>query len=999
MIASGQQKGRIYTIPAGMSFVDILAKGIMARANNNPEDLARMQILLPTRRACRSLREAFLRLSNGKPLLLPRMGGIGDVDEEELSLSLSAAGEALSIPPAIAPLRRLFLLAKLVGARQDYARGPEQDLMLATALGKLMDQIYTEDLDLARLPDLVDRAEFSAHWQVSIKFLEILSLTWPKILREEGVIDAADRRNRLLKHLAARWRTEPPAHPVIAAGSTGSIPATAALLKTIAALPDGGIVLPGLDQVMDDDSWNAMDDTHPQATLRHLLGELQTGRNDVLVWPEAAGSDNQRRMRLRALTSEIMRPAATAEQWQTIGQRLSLTPDDLAMRRYDCANPQEEAAVIALALRGALEKDGTPEEDGRTAALVTPDRKLARRVAMACRRWGIEIDDSAGQPLSETRTGTYLRLCMETLCREMRPVPLLDFAKHALCLPQNVDDWRGEIRALDLSVLRGPAFETGFGAYVKKLDALEQDGRNTERFRRTLAFIEQGFAPLTALFDRQSPVPFAQWCDAHVQTAEYFCEAGILWSEQDGNEAASFFSSLREQADILPDVTAADYLAVIEGAASSISVRPSFGLHPRLMILGQLEARLVEADVMILSGLNENTWPPDPGTDPWMSRPMRKKFGLPPLERSIGLSAHDFAQSLCADHVVLTRSVRVDGTPTVPSRWLQRMDTVLGAMGIEDGLVTSGPLLSHARKLDHTDKYAPYQRPEPRPPVAVRPRKLSVTQIETWMSDPYSIYARHILKLRALEPLEKELDAAMRGTLVHETLDRFVARYPDAMQDSARADLLSIAREQLDALGLDAAATGFWEPRLGKIADWIVETEKDWRAHWKPSLREAGGELSIDAPAGPFTLRARVDRIDLAPDRREAAIIDYKTGGSFSRAGMKDGKHPQLPLESLILEQGGFADMKTVPVGALSYWIVNGSGDGGKLVTMDKAADIEDAKDKARDGLERLVAAFDSPDTPYYSLPAPARAPKYNDYEHLARIREWTALDDSEDAA
>ncbi len=985
------KKNCVYTIPAGLSFVDVLAQGILERSSGDPLALARIQVLLPTRRACRSLREAFLRLSNGDPLLLPRMNPIGDVDEEELSITLSGAEEELSIPPAISPMRRLFLLTRLIGARQDYTRGPEQDLLLAQALGRLMDQIYTEDLDLARLPDLVDAAEFSAHWQVSIKFLSILSEVWPAILAQEGAIDAADRRNRLIKRLAQHWQANPPKHPVFAAGSTGSIPATAELLKTIAALPDGCIILPGLDQAMDAESWAAMDDTHPQATLRTLLSKLHHNRENVALWPavpEKEGNEN-----IRLLATEIMRPSETAQEWQTVRERLSIHEKDIAIRRYDCANPQEEALVIALAMRETL------EQEKMTAALVTPDRKLARRVAMACRRWGIEIDDSGGQSLKETKVGTYLRLCMEALCADMKPVALLGFAKHALCLPDSLPDWRKAVRALDAHVFRGPSFGKGFDTYDKKIAALDEAGKETAYYKKTLSFIEDAFRPLTELFARNEPVAFHIWCDAHLRVAETFCGTDILWAGQDGNAAANFFSELREHADILPDIQANDYLALIERAMSGISVRPAYGLHPRLMILGQLEARLVEADVMILSGLNENTWPPDPGVDPWMSRPMRKKFGLPPLERSIGLSAHDFVQGLCAKQVVLTRSVRVDGSPTVPSRWLQRMDTVLRALGIDPLSLQSGPLLSYARKIDHAVDYKPWERPEPRPPVSARPRKLSVTQVETWMTDPYSIYARHILKLRPLDPLEQPLDAAMRGTLVHETLDRFVEKYPDHIPPDAREDFITIAREELDALGLEADVTTFWEPRLSKIAGWLVEQERMWRAEWKPARREETGAIVLNGPAGDFTLSARVDRIDYTRDGREAAIIDYKTGGTFSLTGMKDGKHPQLPLEALILESGGFENTKAVNVGALSYWVVSGSGNGGDVKTMSKAADLSSAKENAKDGLEKLIATFDREETPYYSLPRPERAPRFNDYEHLARVREWTALDDSEDAA
>lgn len=992
-----KRKTCVYTIPAGLSFVDVLARGILEEAGDDPLSLARVQILLPTRRACRSLRDAFLRLSD-KPLLLPRMDPIGDVDEEELSLLLTGAEQDLSIPPAIPPLHRQFLLMKLI-ERQGAGRSVEQDMMLARALARLMDQIYTEDLDLANLPKAVDREDFSEHWKISLDFLEILSIHWPLILAENGMIDSAARRNILLTRLAEHWQANPPSHKIIAAGSTGSIPATAKLLGTIANLPEGCIVLPGLDQMMDDKSWSAMDDTHPQATLRDLLKKLDVARDDVAIWP-SCGPQSAAQSRMRLFTSEVMRPSDTAQEWQSIGERLSLSAADLPIERYDCANPQEEALTIALALRGLLEED----KKTKTTALVTPDRGLARRVAMACRRWGIEIDDSGGQPLSETRVGTYLRLCIEALCGQMKPVALLDFCKHGLCLPAEREYWRAEIRNLDRHVLRGPSFDGGMEAHERKVRRLEEE--NAKRapenridpapFRETLAFIGEAFAPLLSLSGKH---PFSAWCEAHLAIAERFCTPSILWAGQDGEAAAKLLMELREVQDLLPPVSAHDYLVLLEQAMKAVSVRPAFGLHPRLMILGQLEARLVEADVMVLGGLNEGTWPPAPPADPWMSRPMRKRFGLPSPERSIGLSAHDFAQALCAEKVILTRSLRVGGSPTVPARWLQRMDTVLQACKLSPDILTGGKILPQARLLDKPDKLKSAGRPSPRPPVSERPRKLSVTKIDTWLKDPYSIYAEYILKLKALKPLEQPLDAAIRGTMIHAVLDKFTSRFPDDMPDHAAKDFIAIARAEIDALGLEQDVKTFWEPRLAKIASWLVAQEQEWREKRKPQKQEVGGRMLFPAPAGDFTLSARADRIDFTRDSTEGAIIDYKSGGQYTAKGIVNGQFPQLPLEALMLEDGTFDGVKAVPVTSLSYWVVNGGGDGGDITKVEDFAQITLAKDNAREGLSDLIARFDDENTPYYSLPRPDNAPRYNDYEHLARVREWTALDESEDAA
>jgi ATP-dependent helicase/nuclease subunit B len=985
---------RVFTIPPGFSFVDMLAQGLIDLGDGDPMALASMQILLPTRRACRSLREAFLKITDGTPLLLPRMHPVGDIDEDELSIQMHAHAEDFSLPPAMPALQRQFLLSRLIAA-QGFGRGLEQDMALAAALGRLMDQAYTENLDLKKLETLVDGTQFAEHWQISLDFLSLISHHWPGILSSHNMIDAADRRRRLIIALSNHWAKNPPAHRIIAAGSTGSIPATADLLKVVTGLPNGMLVLPGLDQWIDAESWEKLDETHPQAMLRKLLAHLGLDRSDVSPWPAVAGKHDTKD-NLRRFVSEVMRPAETSQQWQTVERRVEISPESFAIERYDCASQQEEALTIAFALRGVL------EEPYKTAAVVTPDRTLARRVAMACRRWGIEIDDSGGQALTDTLTGSYLQLCLEAVRADMKPVALLSFCKHARCLPGEFANWRSAVRKLDAALFRGPALQN-LAAYDAKIDLLAEEKKDTAGLRDTLSFVQKNFAPLLELATEDSPKPFADWYDAHLQVAESFCSPDILWAGQDGEAASVFFSGLREQSMLLPPITLPDYLALVESTMRTVAVRPTYGLHPRLMILGQLEARLIKADVMILSGLNEGSWPPKPSTDPWMSRPMRKNFGLPPVERSIGLSAHDFAQALCADKIILTRSVRVGGAPTVPSRWLQRMDTVLQAAGFEATELQRGPLLAQARLMDHTDDYKPVERPKPTPPVSARPRRLSVTKIDSLINDPYSIYARYILKLEPLEDLELPLDARARGELVHAILERFIDQYPGILPADALQSFMAIARDELTSRALEQHVRVYWEPRLEKIGRWLIATETQWREDMIPWLRECKGTIEFQGPAGPFTLSGIADRIDQSRDGQSAAIIDYKSGSSFSQAGMINGTYPQLPLEALIVEDGGFGDGTKKTVAGLAYWVLNGSGDGGKKTLLADASKLQAAKDNARKGLQALISLFDDESTPYYSLPRPDRAPRFNDYKHLARVLEWTALDEQdtgeEDAA
>ncbi len=983
---------KLYTIPAGFSFVDMMARGVLDMTGGDQSAIAAYQILLPTRRGCRSLRDAFLRQTGGKPLLLPRMHPVGEVDAEELMLSMAKEmGEQdVLLPPAMPATQRLFLLCRLI-AGQGKSRSIAQDMELAKALSRLLDQTYTEDLNLQDLPRLVDGTKFSDHWQISLDFLSLISHHWPKILAEEGYIDAADRRNRLIKALAQHWENAPPDHPVIAAGSTGSIPAVARLLKTISFMPHGMVVLPGLDLGMDEEGWTAIEDTHPQATLKNLLQFIPAQRGEVDVWP-ACSKNLDKKADIRAFSGEIMRPASTTKAWQNLAQNRAFEPNNLCIERYDCATPQEEAFVAAMALRRTL------EDPKKRCALITPDRTLARRVAAACRRWGIEVDDSAGERLSDSAAGMYIRLLLQAVMEDLRPVALLDFCKHNLCRP-DYSDWRGAIRTLDRVAMRGPFFQGGRDGYTKKMDALKDRTKNAKDYgdcAKTLSFVLDGFGPLLPV-QATDHRPLEDWVTAHIKACEYFCPENLLWSGPAGEAAAQFFTDLLQQNSPLPPIALHDYAEILTGLMGMVSVRTPYGVHPRVLILGQLEARLLEVDVMVLSGLNEGTWPGTPSPDPWMSRPMRADFGLPPPERSIGLSAHDFAQSLCADEVVLTRALREDGAPTVPSRWLSRMDTVLAACGVDGGLTQNRPsLLLQVRMMDEVsgERPAPLKRPAPKPPVSARPRALSVTRVEEWLKDPYSLYARSILRLKPLDDLEQDLDAAMRGTLLHDAL---AALFEDGPPDHLAQKFLKLCEDAMADLGVEGHVRVFWAGRLKKIGAWLEAQQNEQVSNDQKTWVEKQGILTLPGPLGDFTLTCRADRMDVGMDGKNVRILDYKSGGSFTQKGMENGTHPQLPLEAMILQDGGFEGIGPKNVDELAYWILNGSEDGGKIIAIKDAAKISAAITAAKDGLQALIARFDDENTPYLSLPRPHKAPKYNDFEHLSRVKEWTALDDGDE--
>ncbi|NIA68002.1 double-strand break repair protein AddB [Pelagibius litoralis] len=991
----------VFTIPAGQSFVDALAQGLLARFGGQPEGLAEATVLLPTRRAARSLQEAFLRASGGRPLLLPRMLPLGDLDPDELLFEAGAesagAGDA-ALPPAISGLQRQLLLAACI---QVHSRNlaadsgltvlnEDQAIRLAAELARLLDQVETEGLDFTALAGLVPE-DYAAHWQITLQFLTIVTEQWPAILEGLGAIDPAERRRRLAEQQAAAWRARPPGAPIIAAGSTGSIPATAELLAAIADLPQGAVVLPGLDLDSDAETWAEIqrDVGHPQFGLAQLLNRLALPREAVGLWQVADDGTAVGSSPARARFANLaLRPPGGTARWH---EALPGSEHDAfcqaldGVARIDCADPGEEALVIALILRRAI------EQPGRTAALVTPDRDLARRVAVNLQRWRVSVDDSAGMALAATTPGLFLRLTARMMAEELAPVPLLAALKHPLAAcGADPATFRRHLRGLETAVLRGARPAPGLAGLRKALAASKAGDALLPWFDD----LADRLGPLAEAMQHRE-ASLADLVEAHMAVAEALAESDAesgaerLWAGEAGEAAALFAAELQEAAAAAPPLRPRRYPAALEALMAGRAVRPRFGLHPRLAILGPLEARLQHADVLVLGGLNEGTWPAEVEAGPWLSRPMQTAFGLPLPERRIGLAAHDFYQGFCARQVYLTRAQRVEGTPSVAARWLRRIDALCD--GLELGVDLhreEAALRGWAAALDEPAEVVRIAEPAPRPPLAARPRKLSVTRIETWMRDPYALYAREILKLRPLDPLDADPGAAERGTLVHEALEQFLQAYPGRLPADALDSLLEIGAQTFRPISAKPGAFAFWWPRFVRVAGWFVATELERRADVRQSFVETEGHLILDAPGGEFRLTAKADRIDHLGDG-SLVIIDYKTGAPPTAKAVEAGFAPQLPLEAAIALRGGFAALPQVSVSALAFWRLSGGTPAGEVLSAGRT-DPRVLAEAALDGLTELVAAFDDPETPYACKPRPELAPRFNDYDHLSRIAEWS---------
>lgn len=977
----------VFTIPAHRAFADALAAGLIAQFGGSIEGLARGIVLVPNNRAARAISDAFVRRSEGG-LLLPRLVPVGDPElGERLGSALDPIGEGADIPPVCPPHLRQMILARLVQDAQESIEAHEA-LRLGQALGSALDQLLVEEVPVRRLRDLDISDEMSAHWQKSLDMFMLLIERWPRELQRLGMIDMADRRNRLLAHVARRWSEEPPPGFVVAAGISTTAPAVARLLRTVSRVERGQVVLAELDQHMSDPEWDAIGpfepdpvtgrtrkahETHPQFALKLLLDRMSVAREEVALWRWGGGHD-ARATRSANISNAMLVPGLTAK-WR------DLKPAERALggvEALEVATPADEAQAVAIALREALE---TPE---RTAALVTPDRALATRVAAHLRRWGIEADDSAGQPLSQVPAGTLLIALAEAAAEQFAPVALLTLLKHPLVMRGDERlGWLEQVRRLDL-LLRGPrpaAGLAGIDALLKQQGSDDRQGALRAEAKLWWPQARALLEPIEAIFTRET-AGMAALFDALRETAGALT-GDAVWAGHQGHAAAALFADIDAAIHEGPRNADARALpAMLQRLLDDVAVRPPQGGHPRITILGLIEARLQQADLMILSGLNEGTWPALPAPDPWLAPRIRQELGLPGLERRIGLAAHDFASGLGAPRVLITRARRDSSAPAVASRFWLRLKAMAGPQWKE-----AERYARLAGMLDDPGAYRPARQPKPSPPAALRPRKVAVTDLDRLKADPYAFYAGRILGLRMLDPIDADPSAAWRGTAVHRILELW-AREDGGDPEKLEQRAVALMREP----GAHPLMRALWQPRLIEAVRWIAARIVEDRAEGREiALVEAKGKAIIE----DILLHGRVDRIDRMADGT-LAVVDYKTGKPPSAKMVKAGYAMQLGLLGLIAEHGGFAELGEGQVAsAFEYWSLGKKGDG--FGYRESPVDAEGKRDKivsadftatALDDFAVAVGRWLKGGEPFTARLNP-EIPTYADYDQLMRLEEW----------
>lgn len=992
---------QLYSIAAHRGFADALVAGLIPRYWESDVGLARLTLLLPSRRAMRIVTEAFIRLSDGG-LLLPRMAVVGDLDiDETLGPLLDPLGAGTQIPPAADPVRRWLRLAdilrEVMGDRAPH--GPSL-LRQAFETGRTMDRLLAEGIGPDEL--LSERVigivgDQSEHWRGSVRDFATVQVIWQAELSARGEVDAATRRNLLFDHAARRWRENPPPNPVVAAGVTGASPGLARLLRVISELPRSAVILPDLDLGLDAEVWAGLgvagapeeadgppfgrNDavTHPQYHLKLLLNRMGVARGEVQPW-HRAGIAAAPPARSRAISSLFLPPAASASWVDLPAERRRLS----GVRLMETAHPGEEAQAIAILIRQAL------AEPERRVALITPDRGLAGRVVAHLRRWGIEADDTAGQPLPQTAAGRVLLLLAEVAAQDAAPVPLLALLEHPLVRTgERRPAWLEHARGLELA-LRGPRPAPG-------LLPLQAAARLAKR--ESGAAIADWWAEVEAvlvpLLEPSAELPLALAFDRLCAAAEELCGV-TLWAGADGRALAAFVEELREAArEVGTTIALRDLPAVLRDAMDRVAVRPPWGGHPRVVLYGLLEARMSRADLVICGGLTEGSWPARSAPDALLPPAVLRALGVPGAEFRIGLAAHDLASALGAAEVVLSHARRDEGGPVIASRFVLRVRALLGELAGNHEELEAVRL---ARAIDDAPPAPAYPRPVPRPTAAQRDVGIAVTALDRLRGDPYQFYASAILNLRSLDPIDADATPAWKGTAVHRILDRW------HKAGGKPGELLALAEAELDTMSAHPLMRGLWRPRVLAGLEWIdAEITRLRDAEGRAVLvSEAEGEMLFEG----VRIHGRADRIDRL-ESGALAVVDYKTGQPPTGTMVEAGFALQLGLIGLIARAGGFQNVSG-EAEKFEYWSLGKSDksetefgycsepvkEGRKKTGLPREEFLAKTEDFLADAINLWIKGDEA-----FTARLNPDIGGYNDFDQLMRLDEWQARAIREDDA
>ena len=970
-------KKNIWTINHTENFLKCLAIGILEECDFRNDKLAEVTILLPTKRAAKLIQDIFLENLQTSAILLPNIIPFQEIGEEELI-------NPRKTKPSIPKISRRFLLTRLILKQMETSQSiPKLEIAnnLAKELEYFVDDIQTHSIKLDSIDKIVPE-NLASHWQNTLEFLNIIRFNWPKILDEQNLSDPIERRNKLFEQLSLKWSTKAPKGLIIAAGTTATIPATRELMKVIKNLPNGVLVLPGLDINLEERAWNCIDETHPQFSLKEFLKYINHDRCDINSWPYKEKTKSK--MIREQFISETMRPKETTELWLQIKKQQQNISNGISIIQAE--NNQNEAINVAVAMRHIEQKKNL------SCALITHDKQLAKNVSYLLKNWDINIENSYGVSLSETKQGIFLQLVAEVSLNNFSSISLLSLLKHQLlgCGIEKIELIKN-IHEIEINHIRGKRYLTGINELYERISS---DLNSSKEIINWLKYFKNTISDFS-LLKLNKKVPFSKLLRAHINCCEKLAKTpdanGLqkMWTGEDGESCSNFLKMLINNSEGMGDINCSSYQKFFSELLNEESFVGNNTSHSKLKILSPIEARLTYHDIVILGGLNEGVWPEELKTGPWLNLEMRNSLGLPKLDNKIGQSASDLCHGLGAKEVLLTRSIKENRNPSIASRWWYRIENIINISNDskKENIIDPRNIQNWSKNLFIPDKKISCSPPEPNIPERNKPRSFSITNAGILLRNPYEFYVKNILKLVPLERIEPEDEKTTYGIILHKILEVFLT-HSFAINNSYEQNynnFLNTSEKIITQYAISKVQKKLWFTRIKSIGEKFINHITSDSIKIDKYLIEIKGQYKFETKVGSFSIIGKADRIDLF-NKNEIRIIDYKTGKVPDKWKINNGFEPQMILLALIASHDGFERIPSIyrNIKSLEYWQVHGREVG---ITITKLK-IDEIKNKFL-AFENFIEDFHFQNKTYFYQIDKTLSSPFDISKNLAREEEW----------
>ncbi|MDD2840480.1 MAG: double-strand break repair protein AddB [Rickettsiales bacterium] len=960
----------IFNIESGFDFLSRVADFAVEKANGDLA-LSNWTILLPSRRSCNELKRIFLEKSGGA-ILLPKIKAIGDIDYDDLLLKqfnsddfnefVEFSSNTSRVKYKILLIKELLKWSKLSNKELFKNANIEQISNLALELEKFLNEVVKSGLNLDNLDKEVVDDEYSKHWQEILSFLQNFGKKWNKFVEENNIISTLSFKTKMIEFNAKFFEKNKPTNPIIIAGVNGNVRAVSELIKNLIKYDNCYFIFKGLDKNLSDVEWEKINIFHPQYYFKNLLKFINFER--LVVKNIGVGEKNK----LGLALSYSMLPYFYTYKWQ---DKLALNEQDLKnISKIECDGSFEELNVISCILKY------NHEISEKTMAVITTDENFANRLEIKLDNLGLKVNNAFGNKISRTEFVKYLFLIIDVIKSDFETIALLSLLKHRFSLfGYEKEELNNLIMKLEDDILRGYG-NIGLKGILKRIND-KIDGDELKLF----------FEKIVNFLKFKNNKTFTETLKNHIKIAEVIASnnntdsSNIFYSnEKNGDEVLNFFNELiieSEEYGEVKDINEYSYL--LDYLIAENSYVEKYTMHPTISIISPQEARLIKYDLVIISNLNDGSFPPHITTDPWMSKSMRKNFGLAEKEEIIGAYAYDFVELLNNNEIILTRALKDGGVPTTKSKYLMRLETFLSCQDLK---IQENSIWKEVFKvMNRVDEKKTINRPKPTPPLNERPKELYATKIEKLINNPYDIYVEKILKLKRKENFYEDKIFAVFGSAVHEALENYIKNYDSLNKDKLFEELIKFGKISFEKHFVNEISRELFFVRFINIAKWFIREDE--------AIRQSGYKVFAERIEKyhfedlNFTIAGKIDRIEES-EAGNINIVDYKTGTAPTQAEVKSGNKPQLSIEAVILSNQG------KKVEKLAYWVIKGKN---SEEIKNIKVDIDELTAKAEDGLKKLITYFNEFEHSYIATCYELANRQYSsDYKHLSRVEEWGYL-------